>query len=213
MIRITELAQEQVARVLREGDLAVDATAGKGRDTLFLARQVGPQGRVYAFDVQREALEKTAALLKGNGLLDRVTLIDEGHERMADHIAAPVAAVMFNLGYLPGGDPTVVTRPETTRCALKASLNLLRPGGAVTLVLYGGHTGGAGEKAAILDYCSNLEGSAYGVIQTRLLNRSGNPPELVVVEKFQKPSGAPAADSGCCGRSFIAAKGRSEENR
>jgi len=35
MIRITELAQQQIAQVLREGDVAVDATAGNGLDTLF----------------------------------------------------------------------------------------------------------------------------------------------------------------------------------
>lgn len=198
MIRITELAHEQIARALSSGDLAVDATAGKGRDTLFLAQQVGPGGRVYAFDIQQEALEKTYSLLARYGLGERVTLINDGHEGMSKHITEPVGAVMFNLGYLPGGDPNIVTDLETTLPALEASLRLLRPGGVITLVLYGGHARGAAEKAAVLDYCAGLEGSAYGVVQTRLLNCVGVPPELVVVKKFRKqPSGGLAEGDNC----------------
>lgn len=112
MIRITEIAQKQVAEVLREGDRAVDATAGNGWDTLFLARLVGPDGRVYAFDIQQAALDETAALLRKNKLLERVDLIHAGHEAMASYVKEPVAAVMFNLGYLPGGDHSIVTRPD-----------------------------------------------------------------------------------------------------
>lgn len=186
MIRITELAQQQVAQVLREGDTAVDATAGNGRDTLFLARQVGSRGHVYAFDIQQAALQKTAVLLSQNDLARRVTLIHAGHETMAAHIGGPAAAVMFNLGYLPGGAHTIVTRPESTRCALAVSLELLRPGGLISLVLYPGHPQGEKEKTVILDYCRDLDGAACGVIHTRLLNRSGAPPELLVVKKFER---------------------------
>lgn len=183
MIRITELARERVERVLGNGDLAVDATAGKGRDTLFLARAVGPAGRVIAFDIQRQALAETASLLKQNNLAHRVSLVCGGHETMAAHVDTPVAAVMFNLGYLPGGDHGIVTRPETTRRALASSLELLRPGGLITLVLYSGHPQGDQEKKAIVNYCRELDGALYSVVQVRLLNRRGAPPELLVVKK------------------------------
>ncbi|NMD42712.1 MAG: methyltransferase domain-containing protein [Firmicutes bacterium] len=184
MIRITELAQEQVSRVVRSGDLAVDATAGNGRDTLFLARLVGPGGRVFAFDIQERALRQSALLLGENELAERVTLIHAGHETMAAHIGGPVAAVMFNLGYLPGGDHAITTCPERTAAALAASLELLRPGGVVTLVLYPGHPPGKKEREALLEYCCSLDGAAWGVIQVRLLNRRGAPPELLVLKKF-----------------------------
>lgn len=184
MIRITELAQQQIAQVLREGDVAVDATAGNGLDTLFLARLVGSRGHVYAFDIQQAALQKTAALLNRNGLVQRVTLIHAGHETMAAQISGPVAAVMFNLGYLPGGDHSIATRHESTRQGLVASLELLRRGGLITLVLYPGHPQGEKEKTAILDYCRELDSAACGVIHATLLNRSGASPELLVVKKF-----------------------------
>lgn len=184
MIRITELAQEQVAQVLREGDSAVDATAGNGRDTLFLARLVGCRGRVYAFDIQQEALAKTEMILRENGLASKVTLIHAGHETMASHINGPVAAVMFNLGYLPGGDHTIVTRPESTRRGLAAALSLLCRGGLATLVLYPGHPQGKKEKTVLLDYCCRLNSADFGVVHTRLLNSGGAPPELLVVKKF-----------------------------
>ena len=168
---------------MREGDRAVDATAGNGRDTLFLARLVGAGGRVYAFDIQQEALDETAALLRQNNMSERVTLIQAGHEAMDSYVEEPVAAVMFNLGYLPGGSRSIVTRPETTLQGLAAALQLLKPGGLATLVLYPGHAEGKKEKSALLEYCSGFDGLAFGVVHARLLNRE-EAPELLVVKKF-----------------------------
>ena len=68
--------------ILREGDVAVDATMGNSGDTAFLCKLVGETGRVYAFDVQEEALERTAARLEAAGLRARATLILAGHETM-----------------------------------------------------------------------------------------------------------------------------------
>lgn len=186
MIRITELAQEQISRVVRQGALVVDATAGNGRDTLFLARLVGPGGRVFAFDIQEGALQKTASLLEENRLAERVTLLHAGHETMSAHIEVPVSAVMFNLGYLPGGDRAIVTRPESTRLALAASLELLRPGGLITVVLYPGHPQGKEEREIIVDYCRSLDSKVCRVVQVALLNCSGVPPELLVLKKFKE---------------------------
>ncbi|HPZ11450.1 MAG TPA: class I SAM-dependent methyltransferase [Bacillota bacterium] len=184
MIRITEIAQKQVAEILREGDQAVDATAGNGRDTLFLARLVGSSGRVYAFDIQQEALDETAALLDHHNMSERVDLIHAGHETMAAYVEGPVTAVMFNLGYRPGGDRSIVTRPESTLRGLAAAIQLLKPGGLATLVLYPGHAEGEKEKSALLEYCSGFDGSAFGVVHSRLLNRGKAPPELLIVKKF-----------------------------
>lgn len=192
MIRITELAREQIARVLQKGETAVDATAGKGRDTLFLAELVGPEGHVHAFDIQPAALRQTASLLGQNELSSRVTLIPAGHETMAAHVGGPVAAVMFNLGYLPGGDRRIVTTPERTRCGLEAALGLLRRGGLITVVLYPGHPGGEAERGVLLDLCRNLDSGTFGVVRVELLNRGGPPPELLAVKRLQDagPGGA-----------------------
>ena len=184
MIKITELAHRQIAAVVAEGHVAVDATAGAGKDTLVLARLVGPGGRVYAFDIQQAALRRTEARLKESGLADRVELINDGHERMAEYVTCPVSAVVFNLGYLPGGDKNLVTVPDTTLAALRQALVLLRPGGLAALVTYPGHAAGKIEQERLIDLCRALNPHQYGVLMTTLLNREHEPPALLTITRF-----------------------------
>lgn len=186
MIKITELAHRQIAEAIRGGGrhLVVDATAGGGRDTLYLAELVGPGGHVYAFDIQQEALDQTAALLAQACLTERVALVRAGHERMADFIEGAVSAVVFNLGYLPGGDKSIVTRPETTLIALRQALHLLRPGGIVTVIAYPGHAVGKIEREAIIEFCRSLRPNAYAVSHLTLINRDHEPPELFSLTKY-----------------------------
>lgn len=149
--RPTARAHREVAAVLREGDLAVDATAGNGHDTVFLAGLVGATGKVIAFDVQEQAIASTRQRLAAAGLLERVELVHGSHALICEHAAAAsAAAVMFNLGYLPGGDHEVITRTEETLQALEAAAGVLRPGGVLTIVCYPGHAGGDEESAAVL---------------------------------------------------------------
>jgi predicted methyltransferase len=178
-----KMAREYIAACVAGGELTVDATAGNGYDTLFLARLVGVNGKVMAFDIQKKAIESTCRRLKAAKMLSRVDLIPEGHENMAHYIHQPVAAVMFNLGYLPGGDHLLTTRPQTTLSALQAALRLLRPGGVATIVCYTGHQGGPEEKAALLGYLSALEQKYFTVLHYALLNQINEPPSLLVVEK------------------------------
>ena len=46
------------------GETVVDATAGNGNDTQFLAELVGENGHVLAFDIQQAALDSTAERLR-----------------------------------------------------------------------------------------------------------------------------------------------------
>ncbi|PKM83992.1 MAG: SAM-dependent methyltransferase, partial [Firmicutes bacterium HGW-Firmicutes-13] len=103
-----------IGRAVKDGDLAVDATAGNGYDTVFLAKLVGEKGKVFSFDIQDQAIAKTKENLLKNELLDRVQLIQDGHENMTSYVNDRISAVMFNLGYLPGSDHQVVTKPQTT---------------------------------------------------------------------------------------------------
>lgn len=155
-MRLTEQAHHRVAEVIGEGDLAVDATAGNGHDTLWLARCVGARGHVWALDVQPEAIASTRARLEQAGMTDRVSLIEGSHAEMQAWLAprtqAAMSAVMFNLGYLPGSDKAVVTLAETTLPALEQGLELLRPGGIITLMIYRGHEGGQSEWRAIREW-------------------------------------------------------------
>lgn len=144
--RVTELAHRLVAEVIAPGDRTIDATVGNGHDTLFLARCVGPRGRVDGFDVQEAAIISTRTKTAG---LRQVFLHHLGHEAIATAIREPVAAAMFNLGYLPSGDKTLVTRPETTVVGLEAARRLLTRRGLLTIAVYPGHEGGLIEAAAV----------------------------------------------------------------
>jgi predicted methyltransferase len=151
--RPTARAHREITAVLREGDLAIDATAGNGHDTVFLATLVGAAGKVIAFDVQEQAIASTKERLAAAGLLERVALVHGSHGLIAEHAqSGSAAAVMFNLGYLPGGDHAVITRTSDTLQALDAALVALKPGGILTIVCYPGHEGGDQESAAVVEW-------------------------------------------------------------
>lgn len=159
---LTQLAQQRLAALLRPGDLAIDATAGNGHDTVFLAQQVGPAGHVHAFDIQQSALDACAARLKQAGVADRVQLHLAGHQQMLAWVPQDwigrVSAVTFNFGYLPGGDKTLVTLPATTLAALAQARQLLRPGGCLSLMVYRGHPGGQEEADAVARWLAATPG-------------------------------------------------------
>jgi len=168
---------------VRVGERVVDATCGNGRDTLLLARLVGPTGRVWGFDLQERALATTRELLAADGCLAQVELVCAGHERIGEFVAEPLAAVVFNLGYLPGGDKGIVTRPATTLAALNGALDLLLPGGILLVVVYTGHDGATDEEKAVLAWGSGLGPKAFNIWTSRQLNRPPLAPYLVLVEK------------------------------
>lgn len=168
---------------ISEGDIVVDATMGNGNDTLFLAQQVGEKGKVYAFDVQAVALENTTKLLEDRVLLDRVELIHDSHEKMDEYIKEKVKLVLFNLGYLPGVNKDITTRPDTTLPAISKALQLLDDYGLVVLVVYHGHKNGMMEKIAIEHFARDLFQKDYNVFNFELINQANNPPLLIGIEK------------------------------
>ena len=62
--KTAQWAMEVVSHYVAEGDTVVDGTMGNGHDTAALARLVGPEGRVLAFDVQEQALRNTTEFLR-----------------------------------------------------------------------------------------------------------------------------------------------------
>lgn len=181
---IIPFAQSCLAHCIHTGDCVVDATAGNGHDTAFLARCVGQTGHVFAFDVQQTALDSCANLLNKNGILSRVCLIHDSHEHMADHVPAGIRAAMFNFGYLPGGDKTQTTEARTSIAALQTALNLLAVGGIISAVLYPGHPVGALEAAAIENWVATLPQQQVAVLQYRFVNRRHAPPYVLLLEKL-----------------------------
>ena len=160
--RLTGIAHDLIADVAAPGDCVIDATMGNGHDTLFLARCVGHHGHVYALDIQQQALEQTAARLEQEGVSRHVTLIRGSHAELVDLLPGSMhgkaSVVVFNLGYLPGGEKSITTTAESTLEALGAALELLRPGGLISLLVYVGHAGGEEEDRAILRWLEESRG-------------------------------------------------------
>lgn len=177
------LAADYMIRSIREGDTVVDATMGNGKDTLFLCDLVGGSGHVYAFDVQAEAVERTRERVREAGFEPRTTLLLAGHETMADHVKAPVQAVMFNLGWLPGAEHIVTTRTETTLKAVSAALELIAPGGIVTVCVYPGHEEGTRELKALKEYVSGLSVRTFNVLYHSFVNASSQTPQLFLIQR------------------------------
>ncbi|AET59829.1 SAM-dependent methyltransferase [Paenibacillus terrae HPL-003] len=189
-LSVLSYAHQLVAARVQPGDTAIDATVGTGADTLFLAKAAGRRGRVYGFDIQQEALQLARRRLDEDESpsLAEVSLLLQGHEQMReavpDKLHGKVAAVMFNLGYLPseGADPSVITHTDSTLAALDAALYLLRPRGILTAVLYPGHAGGGEEAKAVLQWASTVPISSGQSIIYRQLQRAASP-YVVAVEK------------------------------
>lgn len=175
------------SHLIRPGDRVVDATCGNGKDTLLLAELVGADGHLFAFDIQRTAIERTASLLAEAGLSDRISLFATGHEHIAELVSAPLSAIIFNLGWLPGGDRTIITQPETTLAALDAALPLLGPGGTVLITCYPGHNGGDDETKQVLSWAELLNPRDWHVWRMGQMNVSTEAPFCLVIQKGSSP--------------------------
>lgn len=190
LTKTTELAMHLTCTYIRKGDFVIDATCGNGHDTLTLARAAGKGGRVLAVDIQKKALESTEALLKTETKEEMAEVIlREGSFVRLDEYAGEVSdgahpsAVVFNLGYLPGGDKALTTNKEDTIQALGQALDMIRTGGIVTAVLYSGHEAGAEEKAAVLAMAEQLPAEKYHVVYASMPNQRRNPPEVLWITK------------------------------
>lgn len=184
---ILSYARSLMQRVIRPGSIAIDGTVGNGHDTLFLAELVGENGHVFGFDIQEQAILHTKKLLVENKVEERAILFQKGHETIEDSLPAEfhgkINGAMFNLGYLPGGDKTVVTKPETTIAAINQLINMMAKGGILALVIYPGHEEGAIERDQVLEFAKGLDQTVVHVLQYGFINQKNNPPFLLAFEK------------------------------
>lgn len=185
--RILPFAKNLLQRAVKNGDVAVDATLGNGHDTVFLAELVGNNGKVYGFDVQQEAISVTRDRLNSLGLSEWVTLFHSGHEAIFKKIPSlhhgEVTGAIFNLGYLPGSDKAIVTKPDTTISAIKQLLEIMAPEGIIVVVVYHGHEGGQAERDSLLQFCRQLDQKEAHVLQYQFINQQNYPPFIIAIEK------------------------------
>lgn len=178
--RVLPFTKSLLEGAVAPGDHAIDGTAGNGHDTLFLAELTGPSGKVYAFDIQEQAIAATAERVAA---YTHVELVHDSHSKIAQYVKEPIAAAVFNLGYLPKGDHAIITKPDSTLAAITQCLDLLKEGGLVLIVIYSGHEGGSEERDAVMAYLQNLPQQAFDVLQYGFINQQHSPPFLVAVEK------------------------------
>lgn len=194
MLKQLEMAHWMLKDIIKTNDVVVDATMGNGYDTQFLA-ELG--ANVYAFDVQEEALNATEKRLDDAGIKNQifeknlsnlltepsVNLVLSGHEKLSEYVKEPIKAAIFNLGYLPKTDKSVVTKADTTLTALDALTNQLVVGGRIAIMIYYGHEEGMEEKDAVIKWTSSLPQKDWEVTSYAPLNQIHTPPILVLIEK------------------------------
>lgn len=178
------IAHDFLARRVKKGGFCIDGTAGRGKDTAFLCRLVGDEGKVISFDIQKDAIDSTNALLQKEGLSHIAEVVLDSHANM-DSYAEPgtVDAVVFNFGYLPGGDHSIHTVPESSIEALDKSLVLLKDGGVICACVYHGGDTGYEERDALMDYFASVDPKKYTVLVSDFRNRPGDPPIAVFIFK------------------------------
>lgn len=176
-------AHDFLQRSVKPGAFCIDATAGKGRDTALLCRLAGEEGHVLAFDIQPDAVRQTRLLLEAEGLQNARVILDS-HSNMERYAqAGSVDCIVFNFGRLPGGNPEIFTKAETSIPAIEAGLRLLKPGGVMSLSIYYGGPNGYGERDALLEYLAALDDRKVTVLTAFWSNRPNNPPIPVFLWK------------------------------
>lgn len=185
--RVLKFAKTLMENSIQPGDIAVDATLGNGHDALFLANLVGEEGKVYGFDIQEEAVMNSRNRLDEHQLGNRVVFVPKGHEHISStipqHLHEKITCAIFNLGYLPGSDKSIVTKPETTISAIQQLLDIMPPLGMIVLVIYHGHPEGAVEKEAIMDFVKTVDQKQARVLLYQFLNQQNHPPFIIAIEK------------------------------
>jgi len=172
-----------ISEHIKRGSVCIDATCGKGRDTAFLCALVGEEGKVLAFDIQKDAVEQTRALLKEKGFNNAQVFLDS-HSNIGNYVEnESVDGVMFNLGWLPGGDHNIFSKPETSIPAIEASLKALKKGGVMSICIYHGRECGTVERDELLKYLKTIDNKRYTVILLDFYNRTGEIPIPVLIIK------------------------------
>lgn len=176
-------AKEMIENAVFPGACVIDATMGNGHDTAWLCELVGESGRVYAFDVQQEAVDRTAERLEQAGLAKRATLFCLGHEHMAEAVHQQADAIVFNLGWLPGAEHGVTTQTSTTLQAVQAALTLLKEEAVMTICIYPGHEEGTRELHALLGWAKTLDDRRYDAVLRCYVNQPNDPPQMLAIRK------------------------------
>ena len=181
MDKVLAFSKKILKEVIDKNSIVVDATCGNGNDTLFLTQSAAK--KVYAFDIQQQAIDSTLKLLQTNNCLEKCEVILDSHSTFDNYISEPIKAVVFNLGYLPNADHSITTLADTTLLAIDKFLTNLEINGRIVIVVYWGHENGKIEKEALLNHLTKLDQKEVEVLSYQFINQKNNAPFVLALEK------------------------------
>ncbi|MBI9008749.1 MAG: class I SAM-dependent methyltransferase [Tenericutes bacterium] len=155
--------------------VAIDMTCGNGRDTLFLSNIAK---KIYAFDIQEQAIKTTFELLQENNVTN-VQLIQDSHDKIDHYVSELVDLAIYNLGYLPNGDKSIKTNADIVLQSLEKLLAQLNHLAIVVLVIY---LHDLEESNKIQDFTKKLDKN-YDVLEYKVLNKK-NSPYIIKITKI-----------------------------
>jgi len=183
-----DLAHAYWKKLLKIGDIVIDATCGNGHDTVFLANLIlddTRKGYLIAMDIQEQAIENTRDRLhaKFSPDLHGIEFVQQCHSSFSPHLKnESVTLIVYNLGYLPGADKNLTTFGPTTLKSLTTSLPLIAPGGAISITCYPGHDAGKVEAETALTFAASLDPIQWSSCHHQWANRK-NAPSLILIQR------------------------------
>lgn len=174
-------------KLLQKGDIAIDATAGGGHDSLALAKELSKHKdtSLIAIDIQKKAIEKTLNRLakEAPDYLPYTQLIEGSHENLPK--VSP-KLILYNLGYFPGGDKAITTMTDSTLKSLQSAMDILQDGGVISITCYPGHAEGEKELTALSLLLNSLSPKEWSCTLTQWKNRRAAP-ALILMQKATSP--------------------------
>ncbi len=180
---VVEVSHLFLNSFVKEGMIFLDLTCGNGNDTLHIGKLLKGRGRVYAFDIQEKAIKNTKKLLEDNDIKN-YTLVLDSHRNVDKYIDFLIDGAVYNLGYLPGGDKSIVTMGKEVISSLDYIGGVLKKGAIIILCCYLSHEGGMREYEEILSYITTLENKEYNIIDISYILRKKDSPRVIVIEKL-----------------------------
>lgn len=172
-------------KYIKKGDVVVDATLGNGYDALYIAGLLGEQGMIIGFDIQESSILSSQLLFNKERVQSKYAFICANHASMIEELHAisihRIQCAVFNLGYLPHGDKSIITQPDSTIKALESVLSILEIGGCITVVVYSGHQGAEAEKESVICLANSLDKKKWQTIKYSSLNRETSPACIAIV--------------------------------
>lgn len=155
--------------------VVLDATCGRGNDSLKLLNKIGEEGFLYACDIQDEAVESSNKILIEAGY-NNYKIYKISHEYIFDYISEEIEFIIYNLGYLPKSDKSITTKADSTIKSIEKGLTKISKTGMIVIVSYLGHKESFEERDKLSDYLKNLNQKKYKVEKIEFFNQLNNPP-------------------------------------